>query len=71
MIKKFYFDKINTFRSKTVKSNYCNTTIGTQITDNFDDVQKVPQNKSTQQITKTSLLAKAKLFFMSLFRVKR
>ena len=71
MIRKFYFDKINTFRSKTVKSNYCNTTIGTQITDNFDDVQDMQKVKHTQQITKTSLLAKTKLFFMSLFRVKR
>jgi len=71
MLKKFYHDKINTFRSRTVKSNYCNTTIGTQITDNFDEVPKMRKVKHTQQVTKTSLLAKTKLFFMSLFRVKR
>lgn len=69
-MKKFYSDKINTFRSTKIKSNYCNTTIGTLITDNFDDVQDLQKVKPTQQITKTSLLAKAKLFFMSLFRVK-
>lgn len=53
---------------KSIKSD---DTYGTKITDNFNEVPKIRKVKHTQQITKTSLLAKAKLFFLSLFRIKR